>query len=209
MAQIDGSSNSGLRPYRSAYGAIAIRSFEESTCVSSKVIQVGDIVTFDTLVSSNNHRLRFAPSSQGAAGTVLENGIISLCGVALQKSTSDGSTLGLLQSTVAAPPNRQILVAIADGLTEFAINISSVGADHPPAASSMIGNQYAIIRVQGFDKGGHGCYFLDSTNSTLADQSFVVTDVPSDQIGTSGGYVVGKFLSTMVHRSVRVGGPQT
>jgi hypothetical protein len=205
MAQIDGSSNSGLRPYRSAYGAIAIRAFEESTCASSKIIQIGDIVTFDTLASSNNARLVVAPSSQGAAGTVLQNGINSLVGVAVQRSTSDGSTTGLLQSTVLAPPNRQILVAIADGITEFAVNISSVGADHPPVASSMIGNQYAIIRVQGFDKGGHGCFFLDSTNSTAADQSFVVTDVPSDQIGTTGGYVVGKFLSTMVSRAVKVG----
>jgi hypothetical protein len=75
----------------------------------------------------------------------------------------------------------------------------------------MIGNQYALICVRPAvgTKAGHGVWFLDNTNSTAADQSFVVTDVPSHQIGTTGGYVVGKFLSTMVHRSVRVGGPVT
>src|SRR5689334_9279874 len=127
MAQIDGSSNSGLRPYRSPYGAIAIRMFEESTSASSKVIQYGDIVTFDTLASSMNARLVVAPSSQGAAGTVLQNGITALVGVAIGKSTGDGSTLGLLQSTVLPTDAKKIPVAIADGMTEFAINISSVG----------------------------------------------------------------------------------
>ena len=210
MAQVDGSSNSGLRPYRNAYGSIAIRAFEESTCASSKTIQPGDIVTFDTVVTTHA-RILIAPSSQGAAGTVLQNGITSLVGVAVSGSTSDGSTTGLQESTAASDGKRTILVALADGLNEFAVNISSVGADHPPPASSMIGNQYAIICVRTAvgTKAGHGVWFLDSTNSTAADQSFVVTDVPSHQIGTTGGYVVGKFLSTMVHRSIRIGGPVT
>lgn len=211
MAQVDGSSNSGLRPYRSAYGAIAIRSFEESTCVSSKTISVGDIVTFDTVVTTHA-RILVAPSSQGNAANLLQNGITALVGVAVSGSTSDGSTSGLLASTALAPERRKIFVAIADGITEFAINISSVGATPEPPASSMIGNTYPIecVRSAVGQKGGHGVWFLSSTNlSTAADLSFVVTDVPSDQIGTTGGFVVGKFLSTMVHRSVRLGGPFT
>lgn len=211
MAQIDGSSNTGLRPYRSLYGSIAIRSFEESTCASSKTIQVGDIVCFDTVVTTHA-RILIAPSSQGNGGNLLQNGITSLVGVAVSASTSDGSTTGLQASTALALPRRKIEVAIADGLTEFAINISSVGAAPEPPASSMIGNTYPIecVRTAVGTKGGHGVWFLSSTNlSTAADLSFVVTDVPSDQIGTTGGYVVGKFLSTMVSRSVRVGGPFT
>lgn len=210
MAHIDGSSNSGLRPYRNPYGSYNVGSFEESTCASSKCIAVGDIVTFDTVVTTHA-RILVAPSSQGNAGTVLQNGITSLVGVAISASTSDGSTSGLAESTLAPSDRRKILVALADGINEFAVNISSVGADHPPPASSMVGNQYAIICVRSAvgQKAGHGVWFLDSTNSTLADQSFVVTHVPVDQIGTTGGYVVGKFLSTMVHRSIRVGGPVT
>lgn len=211
MAQIDGSSNTAIRPYRSAYGAIAIRHFEESTCVSSKTIQPGDIVTFDTVVSTHQ-RIVIAPSSQGAAGNLLENGITSLVGVAISGSTSDGSTSGLAASTSASDGRRKIAVAIADGITEFAINLSSVGATPDQPCSSMIGKTYPIecIRTAVGTKGGHGVWFLSSTNlSTAADLSFVVTDVPSDQVGTTGGYVVGKFLSTMVSRSVRVGGPFT
>lgn len=211
MAQIDGSSNTSIRPYRSAYGAITIRHYQESTAASSKTIQIGDIVCFDTVVTTAT-RILVAPSSQGAGANLLQNGITSLVGVALGASTSDGSTTGLLASTVLQPQTRLIPVAIADGLTEFAINISSVGASPEPPASSMIGNTYPIecVRSAVGQKGGHGVWFLSSTNlSTAADLSFVVTDVPSDQIGTTGGYVVGRFLSTMVNRGIRVGGPFT
>ncbi len=211
MAQVDGSSNTRLWPVRSPFGSVQVRWFQESTAVSSKLITEGDIVSFDTVVSTHK-RLVIAPSSQGAAGNVLENGGASLVGVALATSTSDGSTTGLGESTSVGPsPNRLIPVAVADGFTEFAVSISSVGADHPPPCSSMIGNQYAVmcVRTAVGTRGGHGVWFLDSTNSTVADQSFVVTDVPDHQIGTSGGYVYGKFLSTMVSRAVRLGGPLT
>ena len=206
MAQVDGSSNTGLRPYRSLYGSIAIRSFEESTCASSKTIQIGDIVTVNTVVSTAFWAV-LAPSSQGNGGNLLENGGGSLLGVAVSASTSDGSTIGHLPSTVNADPRRLISVAIADGLTEFAINISSQGAQNMVPCSSMIGNSYAIecVRTAVGTKGNHGIWMLQSTNSTAADLSFVVTDVPDHQVGTTGGYVVGRFLSTMASRAVRVG----
>lgn len=211
MAQFDGSSNSGLRPYRSLYGPIAIRHFEESTCASSKCIAVGDIVCFDTVVTTHA-RILVAPSSQGAGGNLLQNGITSLVGVAISASTSDGSTSGLAPSTALAGQGRKIAVAIADGLTEFAINISSVGATPDNPVSSLVGNTYPIecVRTAVGQKAGHGVWFLSSTNvSTAADLSFVVTDIPSDQNAATGGFVIGKFLSTMVSRAVRVGGPFT
>jgi hypothetical protein len=212
MAQIDGSSNTCLRPVRSIFGSLNIRHFQESTCASSKLIAYGDIVSFDTVVSTHK-RIVVAPSSQGAAGTVLENGGASLLGVALGASTSDGSTTGLGESTSVGPnATRTIPVAVADGFTEYAINVSSVGGQPLAPCSSMIGNTYAVIRVAAFQRGpnaGHSAWFLDSTNSTAADLSFVVTDVAPDQVGTSGGQVYGKFLSTMVSRAVRLGGPFT
>jgi hypothetical protein len=209
MAQIDGSSNTHMRPVRAAYGSPAIRSFQESTCASSKCIAVGDIVTADTVVTTGNIRIVVAPSSQGAAGNLLQNGITSLIGVAVSESTSDGSTTGL-NGDGARPTARNIMVAVADGLTEFAINVSSVGATPLAIASSMIGNIYPIecVRSAVGQRKGHGVWFLSSTNvSTAADLSFFVTDVPSESIGDTGGVVYGKFASTMVHKSVRVGGP--
>ena len=214
MAQIDGSSNTSIKPRRSVRGAPAIRWFEESTCASSKVIAIGDIVCFDTVVSTHL-RILVAPSSQGGTANLLQNGITSLVGIALAASTSDGSTAGLLASTVLAPQTRLIPVAVADGLTEFSINISSVGAAPEPPASSMIGNTYPVECVrsavgQKGQGGGHGVWFMSSTNlSTAADLSIVVTDVQSNMIGTTGGEVYFKFLSTMVSRAVRCGGPFT
>lgn len=211
MAQIDGSSNTHMRPVRAPYGSPAFRWFQESTAASSKLIQVGDIVSACTVVTTGNIRVCIAPSSQGAAGNLLENGGGSILGIAVSASTSDGSTAGL-QADGARPLNRMIQVAVADGLTEFAINISSVGATPQPVASSMMGVTYPIecVRSAVGQRGGHGVWFLSSTNlSTAADLSFVVTDVPSESIGDTGGVVYGKFLSTMVHRAVRVGGPQT
>ena len=211
MAHINGSSNTHMRPVRAPYGSPAIRYFQESTCVSSKTIQVGDIVTFDTVVTTAL-RLVVAPSSQGNAANLLQNGIVSLVGVAVSASTGDGSTLGQTVSTARYSGEKYIGVAIADGLTEFAINISSVGATPLQIASSMVGNTYPIecVRTAVGERGGHGVWFLSSTNlSTAADLSFVVTDVPSESIGDTGGVVYGKFLSTMVSRAVRVGGPFT
>lgn len=211
MAQIEGSSNTRMRAVRAPYGSPAIRWFQESTAVSSKLIREGDPVCFDTVVTTAL-RIVIAPSSQGAAGTVLENGITSFLGIAAADSTSDGSTAGLGESTtVGKSANRMIPVYVADGLTEFSINISSVGGQPLAVCSSLIGRQFAVLCVRSAvgQRGNHGVWFLDSTNSTAADQSFVVTDVPSESIGDTGGVVYGKFLSTMVSRAVRVGGPVT
>ena len=81
MAQVDGSSNTVIAPYRSPFGAYQIRHFRESTCASSKTIQIGDIVCFDTVVSTHQ-RILVAPSSQGGAANLLQNGITSLVGIA-------------------------------------------------------------------------------------------------------------------------------
>ena len=212
MAQINGSSNTHIRAVRSPLGSPAIRWYEESTCASSKTIQPGDIVSADTVVTTGQLRIVVAPSSQGAVGNLLENGIVSLIGVAAGGSTGDGSDLGL--SSNGALPNgaKMIPVYVADGLTEFSINISSVGATPRVVASTLIGVTYPIecVRSAVGQRGGHGVWFLSSTNlSTAADLSAVVTDVPSESIGDTGGLVYFKFLSTMVHRSVRVGGPFT
>lgn len=204
MAQINGSTNSIIRPVRSPLGSPQIRHFQESTCASSAVILRGDPVTFDTVVTTAL-RIVKAPSSQGAVGNLLQNGIVSLVGIALANSTSDGSTLGQTASTARYDGAKYIPVALADGLTEFAVTISSVGAAPQAVASSMVGVSYPLEINRTLNR-----WFLSSTNqSTAADLSVVVTDVPSESIGDTGGVVYFKFLSTMVHRSVRLGGPFT
>jgi hypothetical protein len=204
MAHYDGSSGSIIRPVRSPLGAPQVRFFQESTCASSAVIRRGDPVTFDTVVTTAL-RIVKAPSSQGAVGNLLQNGIVSLVGIALADSTSDGSTLGQVDSTAGYSEAKRIPVALADGLTEFSISISSVGATPTPVRSSMVGVTYPLEINRTYNR-----WFLSSTNlSTAADLSIVVTDVPSNSINDTGGTVYFKFLSTMVHRSVRVGGPFT
>ena len=205
MAHYDGSSGSIIKPVRSPLGSPAVRWFQESTCASSAVIRRGDPVTFDTVVTTALRIVR-APSSQGAVGNLIENGIVSLVGIALADSTSDGSTLGQVDSTQGyIGEAKRIPVALADGLTEFSISISSVGAAPTPVRSSMVGNRYPLELNRTFNR-----WFLSSTNlSTAADLSIVVTDVPSGSINDTGGTVYFKFLSTMVNRAVRVGGPFT
>src|SRR3990167_7951903 len=200
LAHYNGSTSS-IRPVFNPYGSPAIRHYQESTCASSAVIRAGDPVTFDTVVTTHA-RIVKAPSSQGAVGNLLQNGIRSLVGIALADSTSDGSTLGQTEST--APSNdrsKYIPVALADGLTEFSIQISSVGAAPPPLAPSLIGDSYPLEINRTYNR-----WFLSSTNlSTAADLSIVVTNVPLENIGDTGGWVHFKFHSTMVHRSVNIG----
>jgi len=206
MAHIDGSSNSGIRAVRCPYGSPAIRWFQESTCASSAVIRTGDVVSFDTVVTTGYLRIVRAPSSQGAVGNLLQNGGVSIVGIAGADSTSDGSTRGLLADGAKGNSQiRQIPVFLADGLTEFSIYLSSVGATPSPVSSSLVGKSYPVELNR-----THQRWFLSSTNlSTAADLSFVITDVPIESIGDSGGIVYGKFLSTMVSRAVRIAGPVT
>ena len=204
MAHIDGSSGSLILPVRSAYGAIAIRHFQESTCASSKTIRRGDPVSLDTVVTTGTLRIVKAPSSQGAVGNLLENGGKSLIGIAMEDSTSDGSISGLLADGAKGNSQiRQIAVAVADGLTEYSAYISSVGATPRVVTSSLVGKAYPLEINR-----THQRWFISSTNlSTAADLSVVITDVPSESIGDSGGLVYFKFLSTMVSHVVKVGGP--
>jgi len=202
MAQVDGSTSSIFRPVRAPSGSPAIRYFQESTAIATAVIRRGDVVSFNTVVTTGARIVR-APSSGGTGTNLLQVGVTSLLGVALQDSTSDGSTTGLLASTAAGNRGiRQIAVAIADGLTEFAGTISSVGATPLNVTSSLVGNLYAIQHNRTL-----GRWFIDSTNTTVALFACVVTDVPTESLGDTGGIVYFKFLSSNVSPAVRIGGP--
>lgn len=197
------SSNTIIRPYRSALGAIQVRHFQESTCIATAVIKAGDIVSFDTVVTTGTLRIVRAPSSGGNGTNLLQVGVTSIVGVALENSTSDGSTTGLLANGAKGNSQiRQIAVAVADGFTEFLGYISTAGANGGVATSSLVGTNKAVIHNRTL-----GRWFVDSTNSTAALVGVTITDIPDWGDGDTNGPVVFKFLSSNVSPAVRIGGP--
>lgn len=169
------------RPYRSHKGAPPIRSVQCSTCASTATIQVGMIVSENTVVSTGGYRIVRAPSSGGNGGNLLQVGITSLLGIAGETDTSAGTTSGLSNAS-----NRQIPVYLG-GETEFLFWTKGAGA----IDSSCIGLQKAVI----FDSTLQ-TYFVDSTNSTAALAAVTITDVPDYSLGSTNGPVVVKFLSS-------------
>lgn len=197
MADKLNSSASIIRPVYSPLGSPQIRSFQASTCAATSVIRAGDIVSNNTVVTTGTFRIVRAPTSGGGGSNQLEVLTQSLIGVALADDTSDGSTTGL-GADGRHTGNRMIPVAIADGHTVFEGFPKTGGAAAAPAAmSSMIGNSYPVV----YDSTLHR-YFIDSTNSTVADNRVVVVDVPTHSIGDTGGAVYFKFLSTQVNRAI-------
>ena len=199
MADWTHSSGTIIRPYRSPLGAPQMRYFQESTCIATAVIKAGDIVSFDTVVTTGTRRIVRTPSSGGDSTNLMQvGGGRSLIGVALENSTSDGSVTGLSSNGSKLNSNiRQIAVAIADGHTEFLGYLSSLGVGPHVADSSLAGLTKAVIHDRTL-----GRWFIDSTNSTATFAAVVITDVPADNIGDSNGPVVFKFLSTNVSGAV-------
>jgi hypothetical protein len=139
------------------------------------------VVTLNTVVSTGGARVVCAPSSGGDTKTLMEVGITSLIGVALESDTSDGSTTGL--SNVE---NRRILVALADPAVEF-IGFQTNGV----SVSSLVGQTRGLR----FDSTNR-IHLVDSTNSTAALHAVTITEIPSWAEGDTNGPVVFKFLSS-------------
>jgi len=189
MADWTAGTGSFIRPYRSALGSPFIRYFEASTAASSAVqIHVGDIVQFDTKVASNSHRLTMARSTGGGGTNLLGIDGQQLVGVAIEADTSDGSTKGM-------GTGRKIGVAVFDRQTEFLGYTRWAG----PVTSTMIGQARSII----YDSTNH-IWQVDSTNSTAALMTCVITDVPDQYIGDTGAPVIFRISpSTLVSVAIR------
>lgn len=203
MAQWSNSSGNKIRPYRSAYGPPSIRYFEESTAASSDVINVGDVVTSDTLVTTGGLRILHAPSSGGTGTNLMQVGAIkSLIGVALQKSTGDGSTTGITANGLGTDNNRKIAVCLAHPLQEFIGYTSTLNGGDGVASNLFVGLNRPIV----FDRNLH-TYFVASTNSTAALAAVTITEVPQSVYGDSGGFpVIFRFLSSLASPVVGGGG---
>jgi hypothetical protein len=195
MADWTASSGSKIRPYRSLTSPF-IREYEESTCAATAVIVRGDVVTSDTVVTSGGLRLVRAPSSGGTTSAgdpisqLVQVGIKSLMGVALQNSTSDGSTTGLNSTGIGRSRLRYLSVCLATPGQEFLGYVK--GAD--VASQQLVGLNRPLI----FDSTLH-TFFVASTNSTAALAAVQITEVPDYAVGDSGAFpVVFRFLSTNV-----------
>lgn len=181
--------------YRSRSGAATpvIRYFQESTCVSTAVIKLGDIVSNDTVVTTGGFRLKRAPFNGGNGANLLNT--TNVVGLAAEGSTSDGSTAGLTENSANQAGKRMIGVFIAEPDVEYK---GYLIGDRNVSGSSLIGELRAIR----YDSTNH-IYGIDSTNSTAAHQVVVITDVPLETVGDTNGPVIFKFLSTGVSPAVR------
>lgn len=182
MADWTASSNSCVRVWRSPYGSPNIKYFEVSTCVSTARIATGELVQFDTVASSASHRVVRSLFTGGAGTNLLNtsNASAVLLGIAIEPDTSDGSTLGL-------GPNRKIGVALFDGIQEFMAYTRWSG----PVTSTMVGQTRALIYDSTLK-----IWQVDSTNSTTANHSVMITNVPDAYIGDTGAPVAFKIYSS-------------
>jgi hypothetical protein len=174
-----------MRPYRSPLGAPMVRYFECSTVASTAAgIREGDLVRFDTAVGTASHRIVVATSTGGGSSNLLGISDNALLGVAVTKDDSDGSTAGL-------GPNRTVGVALFYPDVEFLAYVRGTG----PVTSTMIGQTRSIIHDT-----TNRIWQIDSTNSTAALQTAIITDVPPESIGDTGAPVLFKIgISTLVH----------
>lgn len=163
-----------------------IRYFEESTCASTAVIKLGDIVALDTVVSTGGPRVVRAPFAGGTgANLLLSNALI---GVAAEGSTSDGSTAGLVAAGTAGPRSKKLGVFVYEPGVEYS-GFLSAGVSN----STQIGTSKAVR----YDSTNH-VYMIDSTNSTAALVMAVITGIPDETIGDTNGPVYFKLLSSNI-----------
>lgn len=156
-----------------------MRSFPQSTCVSSAAIRFGDVVQFDVNVASANHRI-VKSSTMANVPNVLSSAFL---GIAAE--TPDQSTLS------ATSPGAECLVYIATPWTEFLFPTKSSAI-----TSTVVGKRCAI----GYDST-LSMFYADFGNSTAGDATVVITDVPDPGTDANNPVVV-KFLSTACARLI-------
>lgn len=180
---------------RTRFGATtpAIQYFQESTCASTAVIKLGDVVVRDTVTSTGGLRVRRAATSGGGGANLLLIGQ-TIIGIAAEAGVSDGAT-GQVDPSSAAPgsyiPN-QVGIFVAEPGCEF-VGYLSAGA----SASSNNGDDFAVR----YDSTNH-VFMVDSTNSTAALVTVKQTGIPQGTEGDTNGPIYFKFLSSNVYAGV-------
>jgi len=181
MAQLNHSTRTTIRPYRTTRGSFRLEYFQPSTTVSSGVIAYGDVVQFDVNVATANHRIVKA-STMANVPNVISTALI---GIAAEADAS---------SVSATSPNPGLLgVYVAEKDAEFVFPTKLAGTAH---LSSLLGTRRAV----GYDST-NSMFYLDVGNSTAGDATVIVTGLVSDE-GTTNGLVRGRFISTNVSRLI-------
>ncbi len=183
---------------RSRKGAATpvLQYFQESTCPSTAVIKLGDIVSQDTNVSTGGFRMRRAYLGGGNESLLVAIGQ-HILGVATEGSTSDGAATGFSSGGLGQVQNPKLGVAIADGETEFLGFLASTAATRPVSGSSLIGQTRAVR----YDSTNH-IYTVDNVNSTAALHTVTITGIPDGTEGDTNGPVYFKFLSSNLSEAV-------
>lgn len=197
MADWTGSSGCKIRPYGNLTAPL-VRHYEESTAAASAVIVRGDVVTSDTVVTTGGLRVVRAPSSAGNGTNVMQVAIVSLVGVALQNSTSDGSTTGLNSGGIGNSRLRHLPVCLATPSQEFLGYNSSLETGNGIASPALVGAARPLV----YDRTFHQ-FFVATTNSTAALAAVQITGIPDYAVGDSGAFpVIFKFLSSNLSPAV-------
>lgn len=170
-----------MRWYRTKGGGSKTTDYQESTAASTAVIGFGQVVQLDQ-TDSAAHRIRRASTMAGQAPFLGTN----VVGVSAEASTSDGSTTGL-----ADYRNRNIQVWEATPDTEFLFPTKLV------IASTLVNTGLELSWDSTLN-----IHHL-SANSTAGDQTVLVSGIPYlNTVGDTGGYLIGRFFSSVVARSV-------
>jgi hypothetical protein len=189
VADKTNSSRTTPRPYRSRHGTYQFKTFEESTCVSTATIRYGDVVQFDVNSGTAAHRI-VKSSTMANVPNVLSSAFL---GIAMDTSTSDGSTTGLLSSAVGQfNANSKVLnVCLATPGTEFWFPTKS-----SVVTSTCLGTRRAIAYDSTLSM-----FYVDIGNSTAGDATVIITDIPEPGNDANNPVIV-KFLSTATARLI-------
>lgn len=179
MANFTHSSRSYIKAYRSRYGSPPTKSYDESTAASTAVIGFGQVVMLDA-TDGATHRIVRCSTTAGAAPILATN----IVGVSAAGSTSDGSTTGL------GTEGRKLSVWEAAPDVEFLFPTKVV------IASTLVNTGLELSWDSTL-----GIHHL-SANSTAGDLTVRVTDVIPGTVGDTGGYLVGRFFSSVVAPSI-------
>lgn len=175
MADVTHSSRSYVKAYRSRYGSAPTNSYDESTAASTAVVGFGQVVMFDA-TNGATHRIVRCSTANGAAPILASN----IVGVAAQGSTSDGSTSGLDSE------GRKLSVWEAAPDVEFLFPTKVV------IASTLVNTGLELSWDSTL-----GIHHL-SANSSAGDLTVRVTGVIPGTVGDTGGYLLGRFYSSVV-----------
>lgn len=175
MADVSHSTRSGIRPYRVQSGSFPTRAFDESTSVSTSVIAGGQVVMFDA-TDGATHRIVRASTASGQTPIMAVN----VVGVSAGGTGSDGS------SGTIGQESRKVTVYLATADAEFLFPTKVI------IASTLVNTGLELSWDSTL-----GIHHL-SANSTAGDQTVRVTGVIPGTVGDTGGFIVGRFFSSVV-----------